>query len=222
MPTGCSSGQIWFKPNVSLEQMTNDLNLCRAYATIDYHPSFVEGENLGQTLALRALDTSLEDNRQDGLVRDGMRSLGYRAVKKSALSLLQTNTPSFSGDPKNDKIFIKSLQRKAMSGDVAAEYMLGNCYAYGTCGVQQNPEVALNWIRYGQAQEQAQRNGQLLVTPNAYGLGVNSDQYGRPQTYRLQNGQQLDPIFQNGVKPNAYGLGVGMDQFGRPVYNSSP
>lgn len=58
------------------------------------------------------------------------------------------------------------------------------------------------------------------VRPNAYGLGVNADQYGRPTTYQLQNGQQLDPIFNNGVKQNAYGLGVGMDQFGRPVYNS--
>ena len=58
------------------------------------------------------------------------------------------------------------------------------------------------------------------VQPNAYGLGVNADQYGRPTNYQLQNGQQLDPIFNNGVKQNAYGIGVGMDQFGRPVYNS--
>ena len=60
------------------------------------------------------------------------------------------------------------------------------------------------------------------ITPNAYGLGVNSDQYGRPQTYRTQDGQQLSPIFQGGVKQNAYGPGVGMDQFGRPVYSSPP
>jgi hypothetical protein len=58
------------------------------------------------------------------------------------------------------------------------------------------------------------------VQPNAYGQGVNADQYGRPTTYQLQNGQQLDPIFYGGVKQNAYGPGVGMDQFGRPVYNS--
>ena len=60
------------------------------------------------------------------------------------------------------------------------------------------------------------------VQPNAYGLGVNADQYGRPSTYQLQNGQQLDPIFNNGVKQNAYGPGIGQDQFGRPVYNSPP
>jgi hypothetical protein len=60
------------------------------------------------------------------------------------------------------------------------------------------------------------------VTSNAYGLGVNADQYGRPTTYQLQNGQQLDPIFNNGVKQNTYGPGVGEDQFGRPVYNSPP
>ena len=58
------------------------------------------------------------------------------------------------------------------------------------------------------------------VQPNAYGLGVNADQYGRPTTYQLQDGQQLAPIFNSGVKQNAYGPGVGMDQFGRPVYNS--
>ena len=58
------------------------------------------------------------------------------------------------------------------------------------------------------------------VQPNAYGLGVNADEYGRPTTYQLQNGQQLDPIFYGGVKQNVYGLGVGADQFGRPVYNA--
>jgi hypothetical protein len=60
------------------------------------------------------------------------------------------------------------------------------------------------------------------ITPNAYGLGVNSDEYGRPQTYRTQDGKQLDPIFQSGVKQDAYGLGVGMDQFGRPVHSDPP
>ena len=63
-------------------------------------------------------------------------------------------------------------------------------------------------------------NPPTTVQPNAYGLGVNADQYGRPSTYQLQNGQQLDPIFNAGVKQNAYGLGVGQDQFGRPVYNA--
>lgn len=63
-------------------------------------------------------------------------------------------------------------------------------------------------------------NSPTTVQPNAYGLGVNADQYGRPSTYQLQNGQQLDPIFNEGVKQNAYGPGVGQDQFGRPVYNT--
>ncbi|MDR3490714.1 MAG: hypothetical protein P4M12_01565 [Gammaproteobacteria bacterium] len=70
---------------------------------------------------------------------------------------------------------------------------------------------------YGYNQPYASPN---TVRPNAYGPGVNADQYGRPTTYQLQNGQQLEPIFNNGVKQNAYGPGVGMDQFGRPVYNS--
>jgi len=60
------------------------------------------------------------------------------------------------------------------------------------------------------------------VRPNAYGLGVNQDVYGRPHQYRTQNGWPVAPIFQNGVKRNGYGLGVHMDQFGRPVYDSTP
>jgi hypothetical protein len=67
-----------------------------------------------------------------------------------------------------------------------------------------------------------QYNSPNTVRPNAYGLGVNADQYGRPSTYQLQNGQQLDPIFNEGVKQNVYGPGIGQDQFGRPVYNSPP
>jgi hypothetical protein len=63
-------------------------------------------------------------------------------------------------------------------------------------------------------------NSPTTVQPNAYGLGVNSDQYGRLSTYQLQNGQQLDPIFNEGVRQNAYGPGVGQDQFGRQVYNA--
>lgn len=60
----------------------------------------------------------------------------------------------------------------------------------------------------------------LNVTPNAYGLGVNADQFGHPHTYRLQDGEKLAPIFNSDVKRNAYGLGVHSDQFGRPVYDS--
>lgn len=60
------------------------------------------------------------------------------------------------------------------------------------------------------------------VSPNAYGLGVNADSFGRPHQYRLQNGEPLDTIFQGGVKRNAYGPCTHMDQFGRPVYDSAP
>jgi hypothetical protein len=59
--------------------------------------------------------------------------------------------------------------------------------------------------------------GTTQVKPNAYGLGVNADQYGRPHSYGLQNGTKLDPIFNEGVKRDAYGLGVHSDEFGRPV-----
>jgi hypothetical protein len=61
--------------------------------------------------------------------------------------------------------------------------------------------------------------GVQAVKPNGYGLGTNSDQFGRPHQYRTGDGQAVDPIFQDGVKRDAYGLGVHRDQFGRPVYD---
>jgi len=73
-----------------------------------------------------------------------------------------------------------------------------------------------------QPYQQQQTYYPLTITPNTYGPGVNSDQYGRPQTYYLQDGSQLSPIFQGGVQQNAYGPGVGMDQFGRPVTSGPP
>jgi hypothetical protein len=58
------------------------------------------------------------------------------------------------------------------------------------------------------------------VEPNAYGQGVNADQYGRPHEYRRENGQAVEPILQDDVERDGYGLGVHKDQFGRPVYDS--
>jgi hypothetical protein len=89
------------------------------------------------------------------------------------------------------------------------------------CAAMNDPAV---WAAMAQARQNNPQPdySQPQVTPNAYGLGVNADQYGRPSTYQLQNGQQLDPIFNQGVKQNVYGPGVGQDQFGRPVYNSPP
>lgn len=53
--------------------------------------------------------------------------------------------------------------------------------------------------------------------PDAYGLGVNSDSYGRPFKWETNPGQPIAPIFQDDVRPNCYGYGVGCDPFGRPV-----
>jgi len=89
---------------------------------------------------------------------------------------------------------------------VAALSLLYGCAPYNT--------------RYNGCDYNAPYTSPATVLPNAYGLGVNADQYGRPHTYQLQSGQQLDPIFQDGVKRNGYGLGVHQDQFGRPVYDS--
>lgn len=56
---------------------------------------------------------------------------------------------------------------------------------------------------------------------NAYGAGVNSDVYGRPQTYRTKDGAALPVTAQDGVKRDAYGAGVHADQYGRPVHDGS-
>ncbi len=56
--------------------------------------------------------------------------------------------------------------------------------------------------------------GQLQVTPNTYGLGVGSDQYGRPVRYQSSDGTS-DPLLR--VKPDTYGPGIGQDQYGRPT-----
>ena len=61
--------------------------------------------------------------------------------------------------------------------------------------------------------------GVQAVKPNGYGLGTNSDQFGRPHQYRTGDGQPVAPIFQDDVKRDAYGLGVHKDRFGRPVYD---
>lgn len=76
----------------------------------------------------------------------------------------------------------------------------------------------------GQSPAPSQRSApeQLDVKPNAYGLGVNSDQYGRPHAYRTDKGEALPGTETGDVKRDAYGLGVHSDRFGRPVYDSKP
>lgn len=59
----------------------------------------------------------------------------------------------------------------------------------------------------------------LTITPNAYGLGVNQDQYGRRQQYLTRQARPIAPIFQGSVKRDAYGLGIHQDVFGRPVFD---
>ena len=80
--------------------------------------------------------------------------------------------------------------------------------------------VSAGCVQYDPSVYSAPSTSLYPVRPNAYGLGVNADEYGQPHTYRLQNGTPVDPIFQDGVKRNGYGLGVHQDQFGRPVYDS--
>ena len=68
----------------------------------------------------------------------------------------------------------------------------------------------------------AQYDPLLDVEQDAYGHGVNRDQYGRPHQYETQQGRTLDPVEQDGVKRNAYGLGVHKDKYGRPAYDRVP
>jgi hypothetical protein len=53
---------------------------------------------------------------------------------------------------------------------------------------------------------------ELDLKKDAYGLGVHSDQYGRP--WKSEPGQEL--------KKDAYGLGVHADQYGRPIEQHPP
>jgi hypothetical protein len=53
---------------------------------------------------------------------------------------------------------------------------------------------------------------ELDLEKDAYGLGVHSDQYGRP--WKSEPGQEL--------KKDAYGLGVHSDQYGRPIQQKPP
>ncbi len=62
----------------------------------------------------------------------------------------------------------------------------------------------------------------LKVAPNAYGLGVNADQYGRPHAYRTADDEPLPGIFTDGVRRDAYGLGGHSDEFGRPLIDGEP
>ena len=48
--------------------------------------------------------------------------------------------------------------------------------------------AALSWQESTPADWQTERMGTPSVTPNGYGLRVNSDSYGRPHVYRAQDG----------------------------------
>jgi hypothetical protein len=51
---------------------------------------------------------------------------------------------------------------------------------------------------------------------DAYGLGVHSDQYGRPVKWEVQGNPEADTSLLR-VQQNTYGMGVHSDQYGRPV-----
>jgi hypothetical protein len=73
-----------------------------------------------------------------------------------------------------------------------------------------------------QERRAAERQPVESVNRNTYGSGINSDEFGRPHTYRTRDGQRVPPMFQGGVKRDAYGHGVHADEFGRPIYDGQP
>ena len=65
-----------------------------------------------------------------------------------------------------------------------------------------------------------QQVDERLVTPNAYGPGIDMDATGAPIIWEVYqpNSRVRERIAPNiPVQPDAYGLGVGMDVYGRPV-----
>jgi hypothetical protein len=60
------------------------------------------------------------------------------------------------------------------------------------------------------------------IKVNAYGAGLNADEYGRPHVYRTRDGRKLNTVKQEGVQRDGYGFGVHIDQYGRPVRDSQP
>jgi hypothetical protein len=56
------------------------------------------------------------------------------------------------------------------------------------------------------------------VERNAYGSGINSDEFGRPHVYRTHQGEMV----YGKVERDAYGPGAHSDEFGRVVYDSAP
>ena len=223
-PTGCSSSKVWYKTGANDQETRQDLLFCQNIAIVQATSSraTIQGATFGQSLAFNMLNELGTESEENKIVCDGMKSMGYIQVdRKLLLSGKPIPDSSLSTSKEKAKWIIK-LQSKAESGDLASQYFLGNCYFYGTCGAPQDNASAKICYDAASSQNVALASGLFHITPNAYGLGINADQYGRPTIYQLQNGQQLDPIFNNGVKQNAYAPGVGQDQFGRPVYNSPP
>jgi hypothetical protein len=110
----------------------------------------------------------------------------------------------------------EAIARKRIAAEEAAEAQAAAEQAAGR-------EVAQRRQPIPPLFESTRTFGQLgPVAPNAYGLGINADEFGRPHTYRTQGGEKLSPIFQEGVRRDAYGLGVHADEFGRPVYDGKP
>lgn len=111
--------------------------------------------------------------------------------------------------------YLERLNKLKQTVDFLQNWSL-DCYARQ----EQSQNIILqSLIKRGPIYRQDRLN-YTTVKPNAYGLGVNMDQYGRPTTYQLQDGKPLPPIFYNGVKRDTFGPGVHMDEFGRTVYDS--
>jgi hypothetical protein len=94
--------------------------------------------------------------------------------------------------------------------------------------VQREAEIDRNMLRrkreaeFNSLQRANSVSSDQGVKVNAYGAGLNADEYGRPHVYRTRDGKKLNVVEQDGVQRDGYGLGVHIDQYGRPVRDSQP
>ena len=94
--------------------------------------------------------------------------------------------------------------------------------------VQRKAEIDRNMLRrkreaeFNSLQRANSVSSDQGVKVNAYGAGLNADEYGRPHVYRTRDGKKLNVVEQDGVQRDGYGLGVHIDQYGRPVRDSQP
>jgi hypothetical protein len=84
-PTGCSPDKTWDRPNTTPEEMQQDLAVCQYDALLNRRSTSVYGDTAGQTLLLKAVADSSEENKENQMVNVCMKAKGYTLVKTISL-----------------------------------------------------------------------------------------------------------------------------------------